>query len=88
MVFGSKPKKLGSLKPGDKRRIFLLNSDFKIVTGIESKRFRKTTTHFVSPVQLVAGSTEESVIVSTLIGMQFKLLVVVKQDVGYSTLTS
>ena len=42
MVFGSKPKKLNSLKPGDKRRISLLNSDFKIVTGIEGKRFGDT----------------------------------------------
>ena len=28
MVFGSKPKKPNSLKPGDKRRISLLHSDF------------------------------------------------------------
>ena len=33
MVFGSKPKKPNSLKPGDKRRISLLNSDYKVVTG-------------------------------------------------------
>ena len=55
MVFGSKPKKLNSLKPGDKRRISLLNSDFKIVTGIEAKRFGDTATYSLSPVQLVAG---------------------------------
>ena len=29
MVFGAKPKKEGSFKPGDKRRILLLNSNFK-----------------------------------------------------------
>ena len=56
MVFGSKPKKLHSLKPGDKRRISLLNSDFKVVTGIESDRFSPTATHSLSSVQLVAGS--------------------------------
>ena len=56
MVFGCKPKKPNSIKPGDKRRILLLNSDFKIVTGLEVKRFGKTATHTLSPVQLVAGS--------------------------------
>ena len=56
MVFGSKPKKPNSIKPGDKRRISLLNSDFKIVTGIEARRFNATATHTLSPLQLVAGS--------------------------------
>ena len=56
MVFGSKPKKPNSIKPGDKRRISLLNSDFKVVTGLEGDRFGKTATHSLSPVQLVAGS--------------------------------
>ena len=55
MVFGSKPKKLNSLKPSDKRRISLLNSDFKIATGLEAKRFGSTATHSLSPLQLVAG---------------------------------
>ena len=55
MVFGSKPKKLGSLKPGDKRRISLLNRDFKNATGIEAKRFNSKATHTLSPLQLVAG---------------------------------
>ena len=44
MVFGAKPKKPNSIKPGDKRRISLLNADFKVVTGIEAKRFGKTDT--------------------------------------------
>ena len=44
------------MKPGDKRRISLLNSDFKVVTGIEARRFGKTATHSLSPVQLVAGA--------------------------------
>ena len=36
MVFGSKPKKINSIKPGDKRRISLMNSDFKTVTGVDA----------------------------------------------------
>ena len=44
------------LKPSSKRRIYLLNSDFKVVTGIKAKRFNKTATHSLSPLQLVAGS--------------------------------
>ena len=55
MVFGSKPKKAKSIKPGDKRRISLLNSDFKVMSGLESRRFLKTATRTVSPYQLVAG---------------------------------
>ena len=34
MVFGCKPKKSQSLLPSDKRRISLMNSDFKILTGL------------------------------------------------------
>ena len=56
MVFGSKPKKPNSLKPGDKRRISLLNSDYKVLTGLEALWFGDTATHTLSPVQLVAGS--------------------------------
>ena len=56
MVFGSKPKKHNSIKPGDKRRISLLNSDFKVLTGLEAIRFGDSATHTLSPVQLVAGS--------------------------------
>ena len=56
MVFGSKPKKMKSLKPGDKRRISLLNSDFKALTGLEATMFGDTATHTLSPLQLVAGS--------------------------------
>ena len=55
MVFGSKPKKGNSIKPSDKRRISLLNSDFKTISGIESLRFKKTATRTLSPLQLVAG---------------------------------
>ena len=55
MVFGCKPNKTKSLKPGDKRRISLLNTDFKIISGIESIRFKDTATRTLSPLQLVAG---------------------------------
>ena len=55
MVFGCKPKKPLSLKPDDKRKISLLNSDFKLTTGIQSKRFKKIATHTLSSRQLVAG---------------------------------
>jgi hypothetical protein len=55
MVFGSKPKKPSSIKPQDKRRISLLNSDFKIASGLEARRLTKTLTHTLSPHQLVAG---------------------------------
>ena len=55
MVFGSKPKKPGSLLPKDKRRISLLNSDFKIASGLEASHFKSVATHTLSHLQLVAG---------------------------------
>ena len=55
MVFGCKPNKNQSLKPEDKRRISLLNSDFKIISGIDARRFKDTATITLSPLQLVAG---------------------------------
>ena len=54
MVFGSKPKKPHSKKPEDKRKISILISDFKLITGLEAKRFKKLATHTLSPKQLVA----------------------------------
>ena len=56
MVFGAKPKKPNSILPGDKRKISLLNSDFKTATGLEARLLKKTATHSLSPLQLVAGS--------------------------------
>ena len=56
MVFGSKPKKPNSKKPGDKRKISLLNSDFKTATGLEAKWMKKVATHTLSHLQLVAGN--------------------------------
>ena len=53
MVFGSKPKKVSSIKPGDKRRISLLNSDFKTISGIYSNCLKETATRTLSK-QLVS----------------------------------
>ena len=56
MVFGCTPKKPKSTKPGDKRKISLLNSDFKTTTGITNERFKDVATHTLSPCQLAMGS--------------------------------
>ena len=44
-----------SSDPKHKRRISLLNSDFKIITGIDNSRFRKGANHTLNPNQLSAG---------------------------------
>ena len=41
MVFGTKPKKSKSLKPSDKRKISLLNADFKLLLELMLKGLRK-----------------------------------------------
>ena len=55
MVFASKPKKPKSINPKDKRRISLLNCDFKLVEGVEARRFRSLGNRILSPNQYVAG---------------------------------
>ena len=55
MVFGSKPKQPHSIKPSDKQRISLLNSDFKLIIAVEAKEFKSTFDHTLSKFQLVAG---------------------------------
>ena len=55
MVFGCKPKKPNSILPKDKRRISLLNSDFKVATGMDAQCLKETATHSLSHLQLVAG---------------------------------
>ena len=55
MVFGSKPKKASSILPGDKRKISLLNTDFKVATGLEADLLKNAATHTLSQLQLVAG---------------------------------
>ena len=56
MVFGAKPKKILSLKKSDKRKLSLLNNDFKLITGIESWIFQNIMTHTLCPSQLAAGN--------------------------------
>ena len=55
MVFGSKPKKPNSILPNDKRKISLLNADFKVSTGLEADLLKGAATHALSPLQLVAS---------------------------------
>ena len=55
MMFGTKPKKPLSILPEDKRRISLLNADFKLSTALEADMFKETFTHTLSPYQLVVG---------------------------------
>ena len=55
MKFCSKPKKPGSIKPSDKRRISILNCDFKLFEGLLARRFRKVGYRVLSPLQYVAG---------------------------------
>ena len=43
------------LGPQDKRRISLLHSNFKVASGLEAGMMKKTLTHTLSPLQLVAG---------------------------------
>ena len=56
MHFCPKPKKMNSLKPCDKRRISILNCDFKLYEGLLARRFRKLGGHILSPHQYVAGN--------------------------------
>ena len=46
------------MKLTDKRKISLLNSDFKILTGLENKRFTKVINHTVSNKQFALGETK------------------------------
>ena len=55
MMFAAKPGKAHSFKPRDKRRLSLLNTDFKIMTGIDVARHNKVITHTICPQQLAAG---------------------------------
>ena len=55
MLFTSKPGKASSMKPEDKRRLSLLNADFKVITGLEVGRFRKVLAHTLCPQQLAEG---------------------------------
>ena len=54
LAVGDKLSKGRSINPRDKRKISLLNTDFKTFSGIESRRFRSVMSHTVSPLQLVS----------------------------------
>ena len=54
MKFCSKPKKLHSCKPSDKRRISILNCDFKLYEGLLARRFRHMGFRVLSQYQYVA----------------------------------
>ena len=56
MVFSPKPGKTTSLLPRDKRKLAMLQSDWKILTGIMAARLRKTEGHTMSEHQYAAGS--------------------------------
>ena len=55
MLFSSKPGKSQSIRTQDKRRLSLLNSDFKVITGLELGRYNKVLTHTLSQQQLASG---------------------------------
>ena len=55
MNFCPKPKKPNSRKPSDKRRISVLNCDFKLYEGLIARRFRKLGSRTLSHLQYVAG---------------------------------
>ena len=56
MVYTNKANKPpNSPDPKHKRRISLLNSDFKIITGIYNSRLKKTASHTLNKNQLSAG---------------------------------
>ena len=50
MNFCPKPKKPNSKKPSDKRRISVLNCDFKLYEGMLARRFRKYGSRTLSPL--------------------------------------
>ena len=58
MTCGSKPKKANSLLPKDKRRISLLNADFKLVTGTLYGRLKFSAGHTLSRNQYVGGDKQ------------------------------
>ena len=57
MVYGCKSNKpLNSTDPNHKRRISLLNADFKIISGIYNTRLKGLSDHTLSKAQLAVGS--------------------------------
>ena len=58
MLYTDKPGKTQSMQAKDKRRLSLLNSDFKILTGIEVGRHSKVLNHTICSEQLGAGDDQ------------------------------
>ena len=58
MLFTDMPGKSQSLKPKDKIRLSLLNSDFKVLTGIEVARYSRVLNHTLCPEQLAGGDDQ------------------------------
>ena len=57
MVYGAKANKPpSSTDPKHKRRISLLSSDFKVISGLDNNRFKQVSTHTLNSNQLSAGS--------------------------------
>ena len=56
MVFSTKPNKAQSLLARDKRRLSMLNSDFKVITGLILNRYSKVLNHTLCPQQLAVGN--------------------------------
>ena len=60
MVYGAKANKPANSKdPKHKRRISLLNSDFKIMSGIDNTKFKTVPTHTQTPISSLLEMTEE-----------------------------
>ena len=55
MVFANKPAKGNSKKLNDKQKISLVNCDFKLLMGLENKRFTKIVSHTISNSQFALG---------------------------------
>ena len=55
MIFANKPNKKHSKLLKDKRKISLLNTDFKILTGIENARHVKLMDKSISSQQFTLG---------------------------------
>ena len=55
-VWDKPGKKAKSLKISDRRKLSLLNVDFKLLTGIEAACIRATMHKTISPLQLVSGA--------------------------------
>ena len=55
LVFSVKPQKPNSLLTRDKRKLAMLQTDHKILTGVLAARLKRTVKHTISPQQYAAG---------------------------------